>query len=256
MAQDSGSQRRAAAAAVKAEASLAAKRDKRIKVIGGAVVALVVVGIVAAGYFGAKSATPHADATAAQPKGTLSESYGLPVKPIDDKKSTLVVYEDPQCPICKLFETAYGPTVTKFATDGLVNVVYQMATFIDDNLPQSNQASRRAVAAMGCAVDQEAGLAYHSLIYATQPENEGDGWSDEALRVLGGQAGISGDRLTAFQQCFDEGTYLGWADNLNQYFRDKGIGGTPTVELDGKVIPDSALASVATFTAYVEKNAK
>jgi protein-disulfide isomerase len=256
MAQDSGAQRRAEAAALKAEASAAAKRDQRIKIIGGIAVAVVVVGIVLAGYLGARSSTPKADANAAQPIGTVAKTYGFPVKPIDPTKSTLVIWEDPQCPICKLFETQYGATVLGLVDSGTINAVYSMANFIDDNLPQSKHASRRAVAAFGCAIDQGVGLQYHTLIYATQPGTEGDGWTDAALRALGAHAGLIGTKLSAFQSCFDSGKYLGWSDNLGQLFRDNQIPGTPNLILDGTTVPDTALSTVKTFTDYIHAHAK
>lgn len=257
MAQDPGAQRRADAAALKAEAEAAANRDKRVKVLGGIAVVAVCVLLIGLAVLGSKSKDiPAADANSARPVGTLAKTWGWPVKPIDSNKSTLVIYEDPQCPICKAFEAQYGPTILGLADSGTINVVYQMANFIDDNLPQSKHASRRAIGAFGCAIDQGAGLAYHSLIYANQPATEGDGFADSLLRELGAAAGLKGDKLTAFQQCFDDGTYLGWADNLGQEFRDKQIPGTPNLVLDGTTVPDAALASVQTLTDYITQNAK
>ena len=258
MAQDSGAQRRAEAAALKAEADKQASRDKRVKVLGGIAVAVVAVGIVFAGYLGAQSAkpsTPTADPSAKSPTGVTS-TYGFPVAPVDSAKSTLVIFEDPQCPICKLFEEQFASSIRSLVTAGKLNLVYQMATFIDDNLPQSKQASRRAIAALGCAIDQGKGLEYHDLVYANQPATEGDGYSDELLRKLGGTAGLTGKKLTAFQKCFDDGSYLGWADNANQYFRDENIPGTPNLVLDGTTIPDTEMASVDTLMAYLNKNLK
>ncbi len=256
MAKTEGGDRRTQAAAARAQAESAQKRESRIKILGGLAVLVVVVGIVFAGYFGAQASKPHADAAAKQPVGTLQDAYGWAANGTDSSKSTLVVYEDPQCPICAQFEATFGTTILSFIKDKSVNVVYQMATFIDDNLPQSNHASRRAVAALGCAIDQGYGLEYHQLIYANQPSTEGAGYSDALLRKLGEAAGITGTKLTAFQKCFDAGTYLGWADNLGQKFRDNGIQGTPTLVLDGTQVPDAALASVKTFSDYIAQHKK
>lgn len=258
MAQDPGAQRRAEAAALKAQADKQAARDKRVKLFGGIAVAVVAIGIVTAGYLGAKSATPStpsADPNAKSPLG-ITKTYGMPYQPVDAARSTLVIYEDPQCPICKLFEQQYGAGIRALVTGGKINLVYQMASFIDDNLPQSNHASRRAVAALGCAVDQGKSIEYHDLIYANQPATEGDGYSDALLRELGSTAGLTGTKLKTFQSCFDDGTYLGWADNANQYFRDQKIPGTPNLVLDGTTIPDSAMSTIKDLTAYINNNAK
>lgn len=253
---DAGSKRRAEAAALKSQAEAAEQRDRRIKIIGGAVVAVLAIGIVAAGIIGAQSAKPQADPNNAIPAGVLSDTYGWPLAPIDDNRSTLTIYEDPQCPYCGQFESAYGQDIAKLSRDGTVNVVYQMASFLDRNLPQSKQSSRRAVGALGCAIDQGVGLAYHGLVYASQPADEGTGWTDDQLLQLGGAAGLSGEKLSAFESCTKAGTYLGWADNAQQHFDDEQIPGTPYIALDGKQIPDEALASKQALLDYIAKNAK
>ena len=253
---DAGSKRREEAAALKAEASAAESRDKRIKIIGSVVVGLVVVGIITAGVLGARAGKPNANPSNALPKSVLSDSYGWPLNTVDPAKSTLTIYEDPQCPYCKAFETAYGETVAKLASDGTVNVVYEMAAFLDDNFAQSKQASRRAINALGCAIDQGAGLAYHRVLYASQPAQEGTGWTDAQLLELGAAAGLTGDAKSKFESCAKAGTYLGWADNTTKKFRDDQIPGTPYVELDGKQLPDTALQSEAAFLDYISQNKK
>lgn len=253
---DAGSKRREEAAALKSQAAAAESRDRRIKIIGSVVTALVVVGIITAGVLGARSAKPSANPDNALPTSVLSKTYGWPLAPVDDAKSTLTIYEDPQCPYCGAFESAYGDSVAKLSSDGTVNVVYQMAAFLDDNLPQSKQASRRAINALGCAIDQGAGLAYHRMIYASQPQQEGAGWTDEQLLKLGPLSALKGDALAKFEQCTTSGTYLGWADNATQQFHDEQIPGTPYIALDGKQLPDSALKSVAAFLDYITKNKK
>lgn len=253
---DAASKRREEAAALKAKAAAAESRDRRIKIIGGLAVAVVAVGIIAAGVIGAQSSKPQADPSNPSPKGVLADTYGWPIAQVNDALSTVTVYEDPQCPYCKAFETAFGGTLATLATDGTVNVVFQMASFLDRNLPQSNQSSRRAVGALGCAVDQDAGLRYHGLIYASQPADEGTGWTDAQLVDLGKAAGLSGEKFAAFESCVRDGNYLGWADNAQKHFEDKQIPGTPYITLDGKQVPDSALASEAAFLSYIEQNKK
>lgn len=253
---DAGSKRRQEAAKLKQQASAAESRDRRIKLIGGGVVALVVVGIIAAGVIGAQSSKPQADPGNAIPTGVLSDTYGWPVKAIDDTKSTLVVYEDPQCPYCKMFEQAYSSTLKELSDNGTVNVVFQMASFLDSKLPQSNQASRRAIGALGCAIDKGVGYEYHRLIYANQPADEGTGWSDDQLLALGSAAGLSETQYPSFADCVSAGTYLGWADNAQKHFDDEQIPGTPYIALDGKELPDSALASISAFVDYINQNKK
>ena len=253
---DAGSKRRQEAAALKKQASAAVWRVKEQFDEGSGVVGLVVVGIIAAGVIGAQSSKPQADPSNALPTGVLSDTYGWPVKAIDDTKSTLVVYEDPQCPYCKMFEQAYSSTLKELSDNGTVNVVFQMASFLDDKLPQSNQASRRAIGALGCAIDKGVGFEYHRLIYANQPADEGTGWSDDQLLAIGSAAGLTEAQYPSFADCVSAGTYLGWADNAQKHFDDEQIPGTPYIALDGKELPDSALASISAFVDYINQNKK
>ena len=62
--------------------------------------------------------------------------------------------------------------------------------------------------------------------------------------------------MSAFESCTKAGTYLGWADNAQQHFDDEQIPGTPYIALDGKQIPDEALASKQALLDYIAKNAK
>lgn len=253
---DAGSKRRQDAAALKAQAAAAENRDRRIKFIGGGVVGLIVVGIIAAGVIGAQSSKPQADPGNAIPTGVLSDTYGWPLQPIDDSKSTLAIYEDPQCPYCKMFEQAYGQTVKQLSDEGTVNVVFQMASFLDSKLPQSNKSSRRAIGGLGCAIDSGVGFEYHRLIYANQPADEGTGWSDGQLLALGSASGLTEAQYPPFRDCVESGKYLGWADNAQQHFDDEQIPGTPYIALDGKELPDSALQSPQAFIDYINQNKK
>ena len=49
-------------------------------------------------------------------------------------KKTLVMYEDPRCPICAQFEQTVGATVDKDVDDGKYKIQYVGATFLDGNL--------------------------------------------------------------------------------------------------------------------------
>ena len=235
-------------------------RDRLVMILGGVGVAVIVVGIVLAGVLGARAKQPGADPNAALPKGAIAKTYGFAINGVDAAKSTLTIWEDPQCPYCGLFEKANGQAIATLAKSGVVNVVYQMAAFLDDGLPQSKQSSRRAIGALGCAADQGFGEAFHIALYNAQPENEGDGWSDDALKLIGAVAGLTGDVKSRFESCVDDGTYLRWADNGTQAFRDAGIPGTPYAQLDGKVLPDNIMdmskTSPAQFVDYITKNAK
>ena len=107
------------------------------------------------------------------------------------------------------------------------------------------------------AADQGAHNEFHQVLYAGQPETEGTGWTDETLLGFGSIAGLKGADYDAFEQCVQDGTYLRWADNGTQAFRDNNIPGTPYVTLDGKQLPDEVMAGQpAEIAAWIKENAK
>ena len=54
---------------------------------------------------------------------------------------TLDVFEDFQCPACKLFEDQMGATVASLAREGKVKAVYHIKTFLDDTLGNDSSSS-------------------------------------------------------------------------------------------------------------------
>lgn len=220
------------------------RRERMIRIIGGlavlAVVGIIIgIGVANSGGDSGTSDTPSADS--ALPTGiTADNGYGFQVSAPADKPA-VVIYEDFQCPACAQFEQTYGPVVQKEAANGSIQLTYRIMTFLDSNL--NTDHSVRAANAFGCAITAGNGEPYHNTLYANQPAQEGAGWTDDQLKQFGTDAGISGEAKTGFDQCVDAGTYKGWAQLSNQAAFDSGVRGTPTIEVNGNKIPDSALAS-------------
>ncbi len=242
---DSAKSTREKAAEARAAAQASERRRERmIRIIGGiavlAVVGIIIgIGVMNSGGGDSNSDTPSADSPL--PTGITSENgYGFQVSNPAGKPQ-VVIFEDFQCPACQQFETTYGPTVQKLAADGEIGLTYRIMTFLDKNL--NTDHSVRAASAFGCSINADQGEPYHNTIYANQPANEGDGWTDEQLKQFGTDVGITGEAKTTFDKCVDEGTYKGWAQLSNQAAFDAGVTGTPTIQVDGQKIPDSALAS-------------
>ena len=153
-------------------------------------VVLAVVLVVAAGIGGTAlflrggSDTPTETVEAAVPRGVDPNTFAVPVSSNAAASTTapqLEIWEDFQCPSCKLTEDANGTHIVDLAKGGTVNVLWRPTTFLDDNL--SNDASLRATAAWGCAIDAGKAVEYHGAVFAAQPTTEGDGFSDaQAIR--------------------------------------------------------------------------
>jgi protein-disulfide isomerase len=154
---------------------------------------------------------------------------------------TVDVYEDFQCPACASFEAALGSTLQDLAQSGRITLVYHVKNFLDDNL--RNDSSTRAGNAAFCASDDGKFEPYHNQLYAQQPANEGDGFSDETLTSIATSVGISGDALSTWETCLTAGRYDDYVNSVEEASFADGVRGTPTVRINGE---DIELAAIQT----------
>jgi len=161
----------------------------------------------------------------------------------------LEIWEDFQCPACGAVEAANGAGIASLAESGAVQLIWRPTTFLDGNL--GNDASARAVAAWGCAVDVGKPREFHDAVYTSQPATEGDGWTDEELIAIAGNVGIAGADLETFTQCYADRTYLGWAANSTDVFYNSNIPGTPLAKLNGVEIPTETLVDQAALEELI-----
>ncbi len=230
------------ATAARAAAQAAEKRRQRIiNITIALVIGAIVVGIVGGAlYFSNKTkeeagGTPDPDA--ALPVGAFPSgdplAYGIPYGSNPDAP-TLETWEDFQCPACASFEAAVGQDLWQRADNGEIQLVTRVTSFLDRSMGTSY--SRLAGVAYGCAVDAGKGMEYKSTVFANHPAKEGDGWTDDQLIGFAETAGISGDDLDTFEQCFSDRVYLPWVTNSTEEFYNNQISGTPTVLINGQKV--------------------
>lgn len=146
------------------------------------------------------------------------------------------IYEDFQCPACKQFEDAIGPTLTQMADSGDYTVIYHPMQFLDANL--NNDSSARAASASGCAADRGKFSEFHSAVYNNQPEREGTGFTDTDLIGFGTTAGITD---ADWEPCVTEQRFANWAKNgIQRGADDRGVSSTPTFFVNGQQLDGSA----------------
>ncbi len=256
----SRSAREAAAAARAASLAAEKRRQRTINIIIGAVIAIVVAGIVGGALFFANRTKEESGAVAnpdaAAPAGAFPSgdplAYGIPYGS-DPDAVTLEVWEDFQCPACAAFETAAGANLKALADEGQLQYVTRVSTFLDRNLATDH--SRRAAAAYGCAVDAGKGMEYKSALFSNQPSSEGDGWTDAQLVEFGSTAGIAEQDQPTFEQCFVDRDYLPWATNSTEQFYANGISGTPTVLIGGEVVDTADVLDPAKLQQLLDEAA-
>ncbi|MFE7448092.1 thioredoxin domain-containing protein [Streptomyces chartreusis] len=176
----------------------------------------------------------------------------------DSAKKTLVMYEDPRCPVCASFEQAVGTTVDKGVEDGKFKMQYVGATFLDNGL--GGEGSKNALSALGAAlnVSPEAFLQYKAAMYSMKwhPEESDDKLKDDAylIKIADTVDALKGNK--EFQSAVKNGTYDKWALEMSATFDDSGVQGTPTLKMDGKTLTGAdgknAPMTVADFNKAME----
>jgi protein-disulfide isomerase len=227
------------------------------KVVVAAVVVIVAIIAVVGGVIWSSRATDAGSGGTALPKGVtaMGEGYRAFADVTAKEGAPRVdVYEDFQCPACKQFEQLTGSTITSLAKEGRIVLVYHVKNFLDDNL--RNDSSTRAGNAAFCAADAGRFQEFHDQVFPGQPAQEGTGFTDADLRGFAEAAGLTGDALSTWETCLEDGRYDAYVDSVEKKSFDDGVRGTPTVRIDGVDQELGAIASPEGFTAAVEAATK
>ncbi|MFF8732531.1 DsbA family protein [Streptomyces sp. NPDC015171] len=148
---------------------------------------------------------------------------------------TVRLYEDPRCPVCKEFETDGGAPRLRAATVRReTKTEYTLASFLDDRLGGSG--SKKAVNALRAALDAGKFAEYHDVLYAGQPAESVDGFTDAYLLKLA--AKVPGLRGHAFDSAVKTMKYRTFVENAEEAYEEADAPGTPTAEIDDVRIPN------------------
>ena len=175
----------------------------------------------------------------------MTASGGILVGKADAPK-TVVVYEDPQCPICKQFEESSGKVLARAVADGKVRVEYRMRSFLGPE-------SVRAVAALGAAQDAGQFNALRAAMFAHQPAEHTGGYTVDDLLTLGASVGLSDD---AYVQAVRDQVYAPWARQIDDQASKDGNTGTPEIVVDGKPLSSGVTFDAAKLAAALGAAAK
>ena len=156
---------------------------------------------------------------------TIDTANGSAITFDNGAATTIDVWEDSQCPVCKLFADANGPYLESLVREKKANVRYHMLSFLGDE-------SARAANAAFCAADEGQFLDFHKAIYTIQSPVENSGfWSNETLVKIGEKIGITS---TTFEDCVTKGSKVDLVQANSDAMSKFGVQGTPTVFINGK----------------------
>ncbi|MGV9255619.1 DsbA family protein [Streptomyces sp. NPDC003697] len=157
-----------------------------------------------------------------------------------DAPVTVHLHEDPRCPYCEEFETAGGgPRLREAMLDRRARAEYTLASFLDERV--GGTGSKKAVNALRAALEEGKFVEYHEVLYANQPEESTDGYTDAYLLQLAGK--VKGLRGPEFDAAVRSMKYRGFVTDSQKAYEKAGGArepegpGTPTALINGKRIP-------------------
>jgi len=202
-----------------------------------AVVALVIALVVWMNNAASDPGTP--------PTGSgIDQSTGAVVVGSGDQ--TLDTYIDFMCPICKQFETTYGPEILDLVNDGTITLnIHPIA--ILDRYSQGTEFSTRAANAMYCVAeaDPDAAVPFMQAMFEGAPAENSTGLTDDEILAIAKSAGVTGiDSCVTGQQY--KSFVSAMTDKTPVAPGASGIG-TPTIAINGEVIANSTIPAQGQF---------
>jgi protein-disulfide isomerase len=221
-------------------------------VVATAVLVVLIAGVVAAVIVGSlHHENGVTSGGSSLPAGAAAMGAGIVINPdAPTSAPRLDLYVDYQCPACGRFERSSGAQLTALADAGRVRLVIHPLSFLDDRL--GNDSSNRAANAAACAADQGRFLPYHNAVFAGQPAQEGQGYTDRQLTAFATTAGLRDSALDAWQRCYDGREHNRYVASVQTRSEKDGINQTPTLELNGRRLEPGAVAGPQALTEAIE----
>lgn len=153
----------------------------------------------------------------------------------------LLLFEDPQCPYCRMFEEASGDMLRREVSAGAVAVEYRMRCML-------GPGSVRADNALALAAEEDRFDQLRVELFRSQPpEGEGE-FTTDLLIELGRRAGLVTPR---YVDGLRQGRYEAWATQVEGQFQKEGPDGTPAAFLDGAPVATEAMYDPEALGALV-----
>lgn len=160
-----------------------------------------------------------------------SGAAGVSMGP-EDARVTIIEFEDYRCPSCRQFNWQIGkPLRQAYATGD--DAVLRWVTY---DYPIFGQPSWAPMIAGRCAEAQGRFWEMHDLLYARTEEWYDASNPNSAFIDLAEEIGMDED---AFRECLAERPHLRDIAASRKYGESLGVGGTPTIYLNGRQVPSS-----------------
>ncbi len=167
-----------------------------------------------------------------------SSEYGFSVGE-DDAPTEVEIIADYLCPACASFEGATDEQLAAAVEAGKAKVTYFPVVILDDY----GDYSARAANAVGVVLDTagpEVALEFNRNLFAEQPAEAGNKPDDDWLIDL---AVESGAKEADIREGIEDSQFERWIKEGTQEAQRRGMKGTPTIFIDGKMVDPAAAAT-------------
>jgi protein-disulfide isomerase len=207
------------------------KRQQRMKTIlgvGGFIILLILVLISPSIYNALKPAGSFVRITPVAYPMVDGRAIGNP-----NAKVKIEVYEDFQCPACKLFTDDAEKQLfqSTYISSGQVYYIDRLFPFIDSNsiTKESHQAANGSM----CALEQGRFWDYHDILFTNQGAENVGAFSDKRLQAFAESLGLE---MISFNKCFSANKYSADIDADYQMGIAAGVTSTPSIFVNGTEI--------------------
>ncbi|XVQ13608.1 DsbA family protein [Spirillospora sp. CA-255316] len=160
------------------------------------------------------------------------------------------IYADFACRHCGTFDRMVDPMLKQLAVAGRAKVIYRPMVIFGNGSEPMYGNSLRAASAMRCLGDGARWLSYQDALYAHQPADQNTkGYELADLVSYAAPLGV-GD--AAFRECVNEQRYASSVLAASRRYTSEGINATPTVRVNGRALPTSALGSAEEIRRAIE----
>lgn len=211
-----------------------ARRWRRIAGVGAAILALVMVAVFVVVLMPQQQSTAAKPGDLTPPNAAVTND-GIVVNPGQGNADAPLValYFDYQCGGCLTFERTFGTALAFLAESGEIRLENRTRVFLDRG--NTEGLSHKAAVGAACADLSGRYSDYHQAVFAAADQGP---YTDTLLReTIPTQIGITGEKLSVFQQCFDDRATLTWVTTVEEAAQKAGVNSTPTMTVNGNVVP-------------------
>jgi protein-disulfide isomerase len=151
----------------------------------------------------------------------------------DPSRTPVRLYQDIRCTGCRYFEVqGGGPALLDMTLGKEVRTEYTLVSSPDDRA--GDTGSKRAVNALRAALELDRFAEYHAILFANQPQNPSDGYTDAFLLAMASK--VKGLRGLEFDTAVKQMRYADFVAASHKAYLKAGSPALPAADINGTLL--------------------